>query len=114
MSSLFRVSKGYVTTIFGRRRLLPGINSTDPCLRSQSERQAVNFVIQGMNSVSRNYLLPMPTLRTPCDVIRFACMDFYRICSRYLQDGNDFGRSIFRKQEFETESKVYKMNFVMF
>jgi hypothetical protein len=28
-----------------------------------------------------------------------------------LQDGNDFGRSIFRKQGFETESKVYKMHF---
>ena len=28
-----------------------------------------------------------------------------------MQDGNDFGRSIFRKQGFETESKVYKMHF---
>ena len=38
---------GYVTTIFGRQRLLPGINSNDAQLRAQSERQAVNFVIQG-------------------------------------------------------------------
>ena len=46
---------GYVTTIFGRRRLLPGINSADPHLRSQSERQAVNFVIQGMNSMNSDF-----------------------------------------------------------
>ncbi|XP_046849955.1 DNA polymerase nu-like [Xenia sp. Carnegie-2017] len=38
---------GYVTTIFGRRRFLPFINSNNAQLRLQSERQAVNFVIQG-------------------------------------------------------------------
>lgn len=39
---------GYVTTIFGRRRFLPCINSNNAQLRLQSERQAVNFVIQGI------------------------------------------------------------------
>lgn len=42
--------EGFVTTILGRRRLLPGIDSSDPAIRSHSERQAVNFVIQGKNS----------------------------------------------------------------
>jgi len=38
---------GYVTTMSGRRRRLPEINSPDDGLRSQAERQAVNAVVQG-------------------------------------------------------------------
>ena len=38
---------GYVETIFGRRRYLPGFKSTLPMLRSQAERFAVNAPIQG-------------------------------------------------------------------
>ncbi|CAH3015499.1 unnamed protein product, partial [Porites evermanni] len=38
---------GYVTTIFNRRRWLPHINSVDFAQRSQAERQAVNFIVQG-------------------------------------------------------------------
>ena len=37
----------HVTTLFGRRRNLPGILSSDRGLRMYSERQAVNSVIQG-------------------------------------------------------------------
>ncbi|KAF2365724.1 DNA-directed DNA polymerase family A palm domain [Trinorchestia longiramus] len=40
-------SRGYISTIMGRRRLLDNIQSLDSALRSQSERQAVNSVIQG-------------------------------------------------------------------
>lgn len=38
---------GYVASIMGRRRPLPGIRAWDPQLRAQAERQAVNFVVQG-------------------------------------------------------------------
>jgi len=38
---------GYVETVFGRRRYLPGFKSTLPMMRSQAERFAVNAPIQG-------------------------------------------------------------------
>ena len=40
-------SKGYVTTMSGRRRRLPDIKSDDQSLRARAERQAVNAVVQG-------------------------------------------------------------------
>jgi DNA polymerase I len=39
--------QGFVTTIFGRRRLLPEINSRNPHLVQQARRMAINTVIQG-------------------------------------------------------------------
>ncbi|NWZ75640.1 DPOLN polymerase, partial [Poecile atricapillus] len=39
--------KGYVVSIMGRRRPLANINAQDYKLRTQAERQAVNFVVQG-------------------------------------------------------------------
>ena len=41
---------GYVTTISGRRRRLPDINSNRDDLRSRAERQAVNAIVQGSAS----------------------------------------------------------------
>ncbi|XP_032109844.1 DNA polymerase nu isoform X1 [Sapajus apella] len=38
---------GYMVSIMGRRRPLPRIRARDQQLRSQAERQAVNFVVQG-------------------------------------------------------------------
>ena len=38
---------GYVETVFGRRRYLPGINSRNVTLRSLAERNAINAPIQG-------------------------------------------------------------------
>ena len=38
---------GYVTTLLGRKRFLPGIHSSNVHARSQAERQAVNSTIQG-------------------------------------------------------------------
>uniref|UniRef100_A0A663NBY9 DNA polymerase nu n=1 Tax=Athene cunicularia TaxID=194338 RepID=A0A663NBY9_ATHCN len=40
-------NKGYVVSIMGRKRPLPNINAQDYKLRTQAERQAVNFVVQG-------------------------------------------------------------------
>ncbi|MDO4511143.1 MAG: DNA polymerase I [Bacteroidales bacterium] len=39
--------KGYVTTLYGRRRMLPEINSRNAVVRQFSERNAVNAPIQG-------------------------------------------------------------------
>ncbi|KQK79212.1 DNA polymerase nu-like protein [Amazona aestiva] len=40
-------NKGYVVSIMGRKRPLANINAQDYKLRTQAERQAVNFVVQG-------------------------------------------------------------------
>jgi DNA polymerase-1 len=40
-------AKGYVTTLLGRRRYLPDLQSRNRVLRSAAERMAVNTVIQG-------------------------------------------------------------------
>lgn len=40
-------SQGFVTTLFGRKRLLPDITSTIPFVRAQAERMAINHPIQG-------------------------------------------------------------------
>ena len=42
--------KGYVETIFGRRRYLPMINSSNKTMRELSERNAVNAPIQGTSA----------------------------------------------------------------
>jgi DNA polymerase-1 len=41
-------AQGYVTNLYGRRRRLPGILSTDPKLRGHYERSAINSPIQGL------------------------------------------------------------------
>ncbi|NXF33533.1 DPOLN polymerase, partial [Nyctibius bracteatus] len=40
-------NKGYVVSMMGRKRPLANINAQDYKLRTQAERQAVNFVVQG-------------------------------------------------------------------
>lgn len=42
--------KGYVETLFGRRRYLPDINSKNATIRSLAERNAVNAPIQGTSA----------------------------------------------------------------
>ena len=60
--------KGYVTTLYGRRRMLPDINSRNAVVRSFSERNAINAPIQG----------------TAADVIKLAMV---RIYHRFQQEG---------------------------
>lgn len=60
--------QGYVTTLFGRRRMLPFINSRNSVVRSFSERNAVNAPIQG----------------TAADVIKIAMIAIHR---RFEQEG---------------------------
>ena len=42
--------KGYVTSLFGRRRFFPSINDRNFAVRSRSEREAINMPIQGTAS----------------------------------------------------------------
>ena len=60
--------KGYVTTVYGRRRMLPDINSRNAVVRGFSERNAINAPIQG----------------TAADVIKLAMV---RIYHRFQQEG---------------------------
>lgn len=41
------LENGYVTTLGGRRRIIPGLRSTDPRERQAALREAVNTIIQG-------------------------------------------------------------------
>ena len=60
--------KGYVTTLYGRRRMLPEINSRNAVVRGFSERNAVNAPIQG----------------TAADIIKVAMV---RIFGRFKAEG---------------------------
>ncbi len=42
--------KGYITSLFGRRRYFPGINDRNYTVRSRAEREAINMPIQGTAS----------------------------------------------------------------
>ena len=72
-------STGYVTTLFGRRRLLPDINSRNAVVRGYAERNAINAPIQG----------------TAADVIKIAMINIYKkfkeegICSKMILQVHD-------------------------
>ncbi len=42
--------KGYVSTLLGRRRYLPDVNSRNSAVRANAERQAINMPIQGTSA----------------------------------------------------------------
>ena len=60
--------QGYVTTLFGRRRYLPDINSANATVRGYAERNAINAPIQG----------------TAADIIKVAMI---RIHERFQREG---------------------------
>ena len=60
--------KGYVTTLYGRRRMLPDINSRNAVVRAFSERNAINAPIQG----------------TSADIIKLAMVHIHQ---RFQQEG---------------------------
>lgn len=62
---------GYTTTLFGRRRHFPGINSGAPFIRAQAERMAINAPVQG----------------TAADCIRIAMNNAYEYIKNQSADG---------------------------
>jgi len=48
--------QGYLFTVGRRRRLFPAICSSNVVIRAHAERQAINFVIQGIYPRSSNYV----------------------------------------------------------
>ena len=89
---------GFVTTLFGRRRFLPDINSSNYNLRSFAERTAMNTPIQG----------------TAADVIKKAMIDIYKalkgesLSSRLLLQVHDELVLEVRKEELEPVSRLLK------
>lgn len=59
---------GYVTTLFGRRRIIPDINSNNAIVRGYAERNAINAPIQG----------------TAADIIKIAMVRLFR---RFREEG---------------------------
>ncbi len=62
------MEKGYVTTLYGRRRMLPELSSSNRNLRAQGERMALNTPIQG----------------TAADIIKLAMV---RVANRLEKEG---------------------------
>lgn len=91
-------STGYVTTLFGRRRFLPDINSSNFNLRSFAERTAMNTPIQG----------------TAADVIKKAMIDVYQalkkqgLSSRLLLQVHDELVLEVTQEEIEIVSRLVK------
>jgi DNA polymerase-1 len=53
--------KGYITSLFGRRRYFPGIRDRNFAVRSRAEREAINMPIQG----------------TASDIVKIAMIDVF-------------------------------------
>ncbi|WP_110956149.1 DNA polymerase I [Anaerosinus massiliensis] len=90
--------KGYVTTLFGRRRYLPDINSSNYNQRSFAERTAMNTPIQG----------------SAADIIKKAMIDVYRelnktnLKSRILLQVHDELLLEVSEDEVETVTNIVK------
>jgi DNA polymerase-1 len=94
----FAKEKGYVTTLFNRRRYLPDINHKNRIIRSEAERMAINTPIQG----------------TAADLIKKAMIDIHA----RLREGEFRTRMVLQvhdelvfevpEQEVESVSKVIR------
>ena len=97
MSKEVARQKGYVTTLFGRRRYLPDINSHNATVRGFAERNAINAPIQG----------------TAADIIKVAMIHIYNrfkaegIRSKMiLQVHDELNFSVFPEEKEKVESIV--------
>lgn len=62
---------GYVTSLSGRRRRLPGVDSSDESIQGEAERQAINSPIQGFGSGDLKAMALIEVHNTfPRDVLR--------------------------------------------
>jgi len=78
--------KGYVTTLLGRKRHLPDINSSNSVVRGVAERNAINAPIQG----------------TAADIIKIAMIEIHR----KMDEGNIRSRMIIQVHD-ELNFEVY-------
>jgi DNA polymerase-1 len=74
------IAKGYVSTLFGRRRYIDELKSQNPNIRRAGERAAVNAPIQGTASdlvklamIQVHASLPIPVLLQVHDELLFEC-----------------------------------------
>ena len=89
--------RGYVTTLFGRRRYLPDINSGNATVRGFAERNAINAPIQG----------------TAADIIKVAMIRIHQrfkaehICSKMiLQVHDELNFSVYPEEKAQVERIV--------
>ena len=68
-------SPGYLCTLFRRRRLFPNIRHPNPQLRAYSERQAVNFCVQGENAWGLHYITQV-NLITKVNIMWTTCQEW--------------------------------------
>ncbi|MEK9158300.1 MAG: DNA polymerase I [Patescibacteria group bacterium] len=81
---------GYVSTLFGRRRLLPDINSTMPMLRAGAERIAINMPIQG----------------TAADLIKIAMINVQKLIDEKYSDSAQMLLQVHDELLFEVKSDI--------
>lgn len=67
----FTKVNGYAETLFGRRRYIPELNSTNYQLRSAAERMAINHPVQG----------------TAADLMKMAMIDVHKYIKENFKDG---------------------------
>jgi DNA polymerase-1 len=58
---MFLKEYGFVRSLFGRKRRLPGVNSFNEQIKEEAYRQAINFPIQSSTS-DLNFLIGMKTM----------------------------------------------------
>jgi len=72
------MDKGYVETVFGRRRPIPEIHSNNPATRALGERYAINTVVQG----------------SAADLIKIAMIDIERALGESGQTGSSLSAGV--------------------
>lgn len=94
-------SKGYVTTLFGRRAHYPGITDKNPAMRAFNERAAINAPIQGSAAdIIRRAMIRMD-----------AALDEARLSARMLLQVHD--ELVFEVPEAEVEATIPLVKRVM-
>jgi DNA polymerase-1 len=95
------LEKGYVETLFGRRRYLPELRSQNQMLRRAGERAAINAPIQGTASdlvklamIRLHESLPIPLLLQVHDELLFECP--VGEVAEYCKDITDAMESVYK------------------
>jgi len=96
----FAHDKGYVKTIFNRRRYLPGINSRNRNVQSNEERMAINMPIQGtaadMIKIAMNALYDEISHKT--DEIMMIIQVHDELVFEIRKDKIDFYKKLIKKE----------------